>query len=1383
MPYKTIADLPEAVRDALPEDAQRRFMAVANAYLADKKPESQAIASAWKVVGNGWEKGDDGKWRRRDDLQKALIEARLASLHAALDASVEKGLGKIGSWFANRWPAGSSKGGQFAPKGGAGVSAPQLGLGGGYKAPSDQYAPQPYSKPAPPAGAKPHPKKDDNGKTVTVDYPSRASHQSTWKDPNKTATFTPGGQTPDRLNGVEMKSWAAPTTTEGWKKVSGTNPALDDIPFDAHPTKKTGAGVLVVEPDGRVWLTRPTNSFGGYVNTFPKGTAEKELSLQQNAIKEAFEETGLRVKITGVLGDYERDTSVARMFIARRVGGTPKDMGWESQAVRLATLKDAMELLNKPHDKGIMQDLSDELALTAPLPKPKQIKKAAWEKQPRWPAGSPLGGQWQTFGADGLPVPPKLGSAANPGYQKAVDALHAKAQAGDVKAIQDVVNGKKAALDKFNAQKAAGATVNSTTKWGAGVPYYGQALLDAMSAKTNATASADAMSGPEKLTTWTYAAPKPGGSNPGAIYTDGKGDKWLVKGSNAAGLGSAEATKRAQNEVLASKLMQAAGVGVPDMKLVNLEGQHGGGFGVASKWQEGMTKFTGTAAQLSAAQKDFAVHAWLGNYDVIGLSKDNTVFDKDGKAINIDPGGALLYRAQGAAKGDAFGTKVVELDSLRKKVAGIPDNPNAHAVYGKMTQSQIQESSQKLLLVNDETIKKLCMTYGPGTPSERMALAEKLIARKSDLIQQIGDKSAARAKEKAAAAAAAAPTPPKERKPAANPQAAAGAKIVSDAVASGIKMPSLKESTKGAVDHYKKQTAEALLHHKNGNIAALQQMKDTTKPNSYNGKEMHAMYDSMLADLKGKAAAGAAQVLEPVKDVPQAGASIGTKPAMPSNEQYKMDPNAPGKSAATLKDTASHNTKLDALALHAAKGDVKALLAQNYASNHYGQKQAKFANDALAALGSDQKVVPGQKANSHPALQAAGITPTTPAGVQAGATAKPVAAAPAAGDAGWVKLRAGEKIVEQGESFGVKWAKVEVPAKGFDPSSIAQPPDFFSNGSQGPNNKWKSSKEHINAANNAAGKAILDTAMKEKNPAALDKLQVPVIDKDTGAPTGKMILVKDHPAAEVKEYFTQVRAELEAQTKPTYKSKQSGSFTGAYSDIAGAVAKAHKTVDYASFKNHADKAADYLVLSKDAVSSVPVPQQGFFEMKPGMKAYDSWKSQSVQNFDKMTQAEKSALKAYTGSAYSTWNQALRTGDTASSGFTSAKPLINAFQKAAVDLPEGATLWRGLGVGASTYKSVEGGVIQDGSFQSASYGSSPGFSSYGTWLRIRAGKGVKAVAASAVSSYSSEREIVIQNNVRYMVLKVETHDNFKDSTGKSWGKKTIVDVIALPHGQP
>ena len=118
--------------------------------------------------------------------------------------------------------------------------------------------------------------------------------------------------------------------------------------------KSVGAGVVIEEPDGRVWLTAPTNGFGGYNATFPKGTAEPGLSLQANAIKEAFEETGLQVRITGIVGDFERTTSIARMYTARRVGGDPTKMGWETQAVQLVPKEKLLEAMNMPSDKEIV---------------------------------------------------------------------------------------------------------------------------------------------------------------------------------------------------------------------------------------------------------------------------------------------------------------------------------------------------------------------------------------------------------------------------------------------------------------------------------------------------------------------------------------------------------------------------------------------------------------------------------------------------------------------------------------------------------------------------------------------------------------------------------------------------------------------------------------------------------------------------------------------------------------------------------------------------------------------------------------------------------------------------------------------------------------------
>lgn len=646
--------------------------------------------------------------------QLAVAKAKLEVLKASFNS-------------VNRWPAGSSKGGQFAPKGGTGVTAPQLGLGGNTWKEGGWAGSGMWSQPkAPPPGAKPHPQKDDKGNPVSIDYPTPASPASTWSNPKAVATFTPNGNTPEVLNGVPFKSWKPPK--EGWASVKGTNEKLDqDFPFEPHPTKKTGAGVIILEPDGRVWLTKPTNEFGNYKQTFPKGTAESGLTLQQNAIKEAYEETGLKVKIVGIAADIERDTSKARFYFARRVGGTPKDMGWESQALRLAPRKQAMDLLNRTHDKQLLADVLDEMGIRKAKGDAKESgKPGAWQFQERWPAGSSLGGQWKAMGADGITAPPKIAgglSGANAVYQKAANAAHDAAQKGDLTAMSAVLDKYEQASLKF----ASGAKASSHVKWGAQVhQYVTQAKAD-VKAKTSATATADKLAGPQKLSAMKYEGGKPGGSNPGGMYSDAEG-KWLVKGSNAG-----DATDRSKNEVLASKLMAAVGAGAPDMKLVDLEGKHGGGIGVASKWLAGGVALDAkNPAHVAAAQADFAVHAWLANYDVLGLSMDNTQII-GGKAVNIDPGGALLYRAQGQPKGDKFTTKATEFDSLRD--ASI--NPNGAKIYGAMTASQLAASAEKLKAIDDDSIIKLVQTYGPGDDIGKSVLAAKLIARKQDILARV----------------------------------------------------------------------------------------------------------------------------------------------------------------------------------------------------------------------------------------------------------------------------------------------------------------------------------------------------------------------------------------------------------------------------------------------------------------------------------------------------------------------------------------------------------------------------------------------------------------------------------------------------------------------
>jgi 8-oxo-dGTP pyrophosphatase MutT (NUDIX family) len=211
-----------------------------------------------------------------------------------------------------------------------------------------------------------HPQEGEKGEAITIDEPSAPSDPATWADPKAVATFVPDGEVPAELGGVAFAPWEdAPTTPEGWASVAGQMQDLDEPLMKAAKAasgkpKERAAGVIIEEPDGRVWVMCPTNQFGGYEATFPKGRHEPGLSFQATAIKETFEETGLQVEITGYWGDIERTTTVARYYRARRVGGSPAHMGWEAQAVKLVPRDQLPAVLNTEVDRKILS-LGDEL--------------------------------------------------------------------------------------------------------------------------------------------------------------------------------------------------------------------------------------------------------------------------------------------------------------------------------------------------------------------------------------------------------------------------------------------------------------------------------------------------------------------------------------------------------------------------------------------------------------------------------------------------------------------------------------------------------------------------------------------------------------------------------------------------------------------------------------------------------------------------------------------------------------------------------------------------------------------------------------------------------------------------------------------------------------
>jgi ADP-ribose pyrophosphatase YjhB (NUDIX family) len=211
-----------------------------------------------------------------------------------------------------------------------------------------------------------HPQEGLHGKSVRIHEPSIPSMARTWMDPMATAVFVPAGETPGELNGIAFAPWAAaPETLDEWQDVDGQLPSLDEPDLITN-SKEAAAGVIIEEADGRIWLVNPTNGFSGYTTTFPKGRSDDGLSLQATAIKEAFEESGLQVEITGLIGDVERSQTVTRYYRARRVGGTPAAMGWETQAVQLVPKKDVFAALNQVVDHVVAKlagiDNSDSAA-------------------------------------------------------------------------------------------------------------------------------------------------------------------------------------------------------------------------------------------------------------------------------------------------------------------------------------------------------------------------------------------------------------------------------------------------------------------------------------------------------------------------------------------------------------------------------------------------------------------------------------------------------------------------------------------------------------------------------------------------------------------------------------------------------------------------------------------------------------------------------------------------------------------------------------------------------------------------------------------------------------------------------------------------------------
>lgn len=244
--------------------------------------------------------------------------------------------------------------------------------------------------------------------------------------------------------------------------------------------------------------------------------------------------------------------------------------------------------------------------------------------------------------------------------------------------------------------------------------YYTLIHQQSLAAGNNAAPSTS-FGAAESMDDWIQVGQQQG-SNAGGKFKDKTGQEWYCKFPSNEDV--------ARSELLASKLYELAGVTGQDAKLVSKNGK----IGIASRWVEVSSTTPAKLKKVDGVLSGFAVDAWLANWDVVGMGYDNLQIGADGKAVRVDAGGSLNYRAQGGKK--QFGNSVIEIDSMRDSEV----NPQAASVFGLMTVADITASVSKVVALKDDDIKSLVDSYAGGTPASKNALYDILIARKNDLL-------------------------------------------------------------------------------------------------------------------------------------------------------------------------------------------------------------------------------------------------------------------------------------------------------------------------------------------------------------------------------------------------------------------------------------------------------------------------------------------------------------------------------------------------------------------------------------------------------------------------------------------------------------------------
>lgn len=396
--------------------------------------------------------------------------------------------------------------------------------------------------------------------------------------------------------------------------------------------------------------------------------------------------------------------------------------------IRDLVAREVQAILRSDVDNDPIGDLDDEtlvlLTAMAELDADAGVEGRAWDPtlHARWPKGHPKAGKFRTM-VDLL----KMAIANHDGKGHPFELFNREQlrKAAKARGIE-----LKRGEDKDSIAAKLLADLGGTVSQPSAIEKAAAPAKKAAPKKTAAKLKAGGKIG-EVLSGDFSVLEKVGegsGTTPAGIYKAPDGSRWYVKAQKSA--------EHANNEALASALYRAAGIDAPGVLrgkgAPGLPGEHHTATRLVDGAQANLKQKLGDDSYVADIRKGFAVDAWLANWDVAGEGSErpwaNIVEGSDGRPHRIDVGGAILFRGKGGEKGDRFGPKVVEFDTMRT-----PNKGRRHAlIFAEITDQQLSESVNRVRLVTPTKIHNLVAEHGFD-----IKLAELLVARRNDLLSRM----------------------------------------------------------------------------------------------------------------------------------------------------------------------------------------------------------------------------------------------------------------------------------------------------------------------------------------------------------------------------------------------------------------------------------------------------------------------------------------------------------------------------------------------------------------------------------------------------------------------------------------------------------------------